>query len=295
LTLNTAPHFDVTAKSFEQFGGVLMNSCITLGVVQGLCGADFGPAVLPNRGFGEIRMTAPVFANDTLHAESTILEKQPASPERGACVRVRTAGYNQHGNKVIEFDRAYVPFSPGAWRREIEIRTRAAPRLDRDRVYVSQIEGPLFEDFEVGDLYDHQVGRTLLAEESIWFSLLHLNQNPCYIDLELATREDPRGVPIDDTFVLSTVTGIGVKHTTQNALANLGWTNVEFHTPVFSRDTLRSETQITGLRRSKSRPQQGIVSVKTLGRNQREELVLSFERTFLTRCRSLVERWRGSS
>jgi itaconyl-CoA hydratase len=86
--------------------------------------------------------------------------------------------------------------------------------------------------------------------------------------------------------VLSTVTGIGVKHTTQNALANLGWKNVVFHTPVFSGDTLRSETEVIDLRLSKSRPGQPIVSVKTIGKNQQAEMVLSFERAFLTRYRS---------
>jgi itaconyl-CoA hydratase len=227
LTLNTAPHFDITTKSFEQFGSVLMNSCITLGVIQGLCLPEFGEIVLPNRGFGEIKMTAPVFANDTLSAESTIVKKW-RDHENQVCVHVRTAGFNQRGVKVIELGRNYIASSNGAWKREVELRSHCGPQLNPDRVFVPQIEGPLFEDFRVGDIYDHRIGRTMYAEESIWFSLLHLNTNPHYIDQEFSRESDARGVLIDDTFVLSTVTGIGVKHTTQNAIANLGWKNVCF-------------------------------------------------------------------
>lgn len=280
LTLNTAPHFDITAPTFRHLGGVLMNSCVTLGVVQGICRTEFGNEALPNRGFGEVRMTFPVFADDTICAESEILSiNDDADGHRS--VRARTRGYKQSGEMVIEFDRAWVNAPAGAWAAECQKRTERAPKLDTSRVFTPVNEGPRFADFAPGHRYNHGFGRTMLPDENIWVSLLHLNSNPHYIDREFANGLDPRGMVIDDTFVLSTVTGIGVKHTTQNAIANLGWKNVAFHVPVFGGDTIFSETEILGKRRSTSRPDQGIVSVRTTGRNQRNEAVLTFERAFL--------------
>ncbi len=285
LTLNTAHHFDVTSPSFAQFGGVLMNSCVTLGVIQGLALSDFGNVCLPSQGFGEIRMTSPVFAGDTVRAESTILERKSEPDGTGTLVHVLMRGYTQNDAKFIEFDRTYISAPTGAWKKEIARRTAGAPKLDPQRRFVPQINGPYLEDFAVGDIYDHGFGRTMTRDESIWFSLLHHNANRHYVDESFATAEGAPGVLIDDTFVLSTVTGIGVRHTTQIALANLGWKNVQFHTPVFSGDTLFSETEVLNVRASNSRPGQGIVSVRTTGRNQRGEVVVSFDRAFLTRSR----------
>lgn len=279
LTLNTAPHFDITSPNFREMGGVLMNSCVTLGVIQGICRAEFGNEALPNQGFGEIRMTSPVFADDTVRAQSDILAVEENAD--GRTIHVRTRGYKQSGEQVVVFDRSWVNGKRGAWADEIARRVSQAPQLDPDRTFAPACDGPRFADFQPGDRYDHGFGRTMLADENIWVSLLHLNSNPHYIDRDFAERLDPRGIVIDDTLVLSTVTGIGVKHTTQNAIANLGWKNVVFHVPVFSGDTIFSETEILDKRLSKSRAGQGIVRVRTTGRNQRNEVVLNFERAFL--------------
>jgi itaconyl-CoA hydratase len=280
LTLNTAPHFDVTSPSFEQFGGVLMNSCVTLGVIQGLCQPEFGEDLLPNRHFGEVRLTSPVHPGDTLSAESKVLNVEEFADGRRA-LHVRTAGRKQTGETVITFDRWYVRAPEGAWSVESRMRSETAPRVDPDRAFANAIVGPRFGDFTPGDRYNHGFGRTMLADENIWYSVLHHNANPLNIDQDHASRLDPRGLVIDDNFVLSTVTGMGVKHTTQNALANLGWKNVRFHAPMFAGDTLFSETLILAKRESGSSAGQGIVSVETTGRNQHGQVVLTFERAFL--------------
>ena len=279
LTLNTAPHFDITSQNFRDMGGILMNSCVTLGVIQGICRAEFGNEALPNSGFGEIRMTSPVFADDTVRAQSTIVAVTDHAD--GRTIYARTRGYKQSGEQVVEFDRSWVNTKPGAWSDEIAERVARAPLLDPKRTFTPARDGPRFADFQPGDRYDHGFGRTMLADENIWVSLLHLNANPHYIDRHFAERLDPRGIVIDDTLLLSTVTGIGVKHTTQNAVANLGWKNVVFHVPVFAGDTIFSETEVLDKRLSKSRAGQGIVRVRTTGRNQRDEVVLNFERAFL--------------
>ena len=280
LTLNTAPHFDITTSNFERMGGVLMNSCVTLGVIQGFCLPDFGLDLLPNRGFGEIRMTSPTFADDTLRGQSEVLKIEQRDGDIRS-VHVRHRGFKQSGEKVVEFDRHWEGGTGGVWVKEAKRRRQAAPRLDPGRAFATAKDGPLFSDFQPGQRFSHGVGRTISTDESIWISLLHLNTNPHYIDVDYARGVGEKSVVVDDTFVLSTVTGIGVKHTTQNAIANLGWKNVIFHTPVIGGDTLFSETEVVDKRLSKSRPGEGIVSVRTTGRNQRNEVVLTFDRAFL--------------
>jgi itaconyl-CoA hydratase len=280
LTLNTAPHFDLTTTNYERLGGVLMNSCITLGVIQGLCLPEFGNGMLPNRGFGEIRMTSPVFADDTLRAESEMLAIRHGEDDEVA-MRVRHRGFTQNGEKVIEFDRTWVSPGAGGWAVEAARRRAAAPKLDANRRFSNAVVGPRFHDFEIGHRYDHGISRTISGEESIWISLLHLNSNRHYIDADFARKTGETNVIVDDTLVLSTVTGISVKHSSQNAIANLGWRNVEFHTPVIGGDTISSESEVIGKRLSTSRAGEGIVTVRTTGRNQRNEVVLSFDRAIL--------------
>lgn len=225
-------------------------------------------------------MTSPTFADDTLRGQSEILKiEQKDGGIRSLHVRHR--GFKQSGEKVVEFDRCWERGAEGSWIEEARRRRQAAPRLDPDRPFTTAKVGPLFSDFAAGQRFDHGVGRTISTDESVWISLLHLNSNHHYIDVDYARRAGEASVIVDDTFVLSTVTGIGVKHTTQNAIANLGWKNVVFHTPVVGGDTLFSETEVVDKRLSKSRPGEGIVSVRTTGRNQRSEVVLTFDRAFL--------------
>ena len=286
LTLNTAPHFDDTAPNYRQFGGVLMNSCITLGVVQGICLQELWNVTHPNMPFGEIRLLSPVFANDTISAQSVIVaQHQDYGDHEGASTEAKTSGYNQKGVKVIEFSRFYAPFSTQRLHDHASARTvavkenRPTSSLDAPKV------GPYFEDFKIGDRYDHGTGRTMLADESIWYSLLHMNSNAHFVDHAIANEVGLQGPLVNDIFVLSTITGISVKHTTQNATANLGWRKVVFEAPVLPGDTIFAASEVLQTRRSKSHAGQGIVTVATTGKNQLGTGVLSFERTFMIPCR----------
>jgi len=141
--------------------------------------------------------------------------------------------------------------------------------------------GRYYEDFEVGATYRHRPGRTIGEADNTWFTLLTLNTHPIHFDAEYA-RQTEFGRPlVNSTLTLSMLTGMSVADTSQNAVANLGWDKVRLPRPVFVGDTLYSESTVLEKRESKSRPGQGIVTIHTVGRNQKNEVVCEFDRTFL--------------
>lgn len=141
--------------------------------------------------------------------------------------------------------------------------------------------GRVFEDFEVGDVYEHPLGRTVIAADNIWFTCLTMNTNPIHFDAEYASRTEFGKPLVNSCFTLALVTGQSVTDLTVNAVANLGWDEVKLPHPVFEGDTIRSKSQVLETRESRSRPNAGIVRVKTTGMNQQGVPVIEFTRTFL--------------
>ena len=141
--------------------------------------------------------------------------------------------------------------------------------------------GRVFEDFTVGDIYEHPLGRTLLAADNVWFSCLTMNTNPIHFDAEYASRTEFGKPLMNSCFTLALVTGQSVTDLTQNAVANLGWDEVRLPHPVFEGDTIYARSEVLDARESKSRANVGIVRVKTTGVNQHGTAVIEFTRTFM--------------
>jgi itaconyl-CoA hydratase len=141
--------------------------------------------------------------------------------------------------------------------------------------------GRVFEDFAVGDVYEHPLGRTVLDADNVWFSCLTMNTNPIHFDAEYASRTEFGKPLMNSCFTLALVTGQSVVDLTQNAVANLGWDAVRLPHPVFAGDTIYSRSEVLETRESKSRPAVGIVRVKTTGVNQHGTPVIEFTRTFM--------------
>jgi itaconyl-CoA hydratase len=138
-----------------------------------------------------------------------------------------------------------------------------------------------FEDFAVGDVYRSAVGRTVTETDNLLFTMLAMNTNELHFNEE-AARASEWGEPlVNSTFTLALVLGLSVRDTTEKGGVNLGWKEIRLPKPVFVGDTLWSETEILDTRVSSSRPDYGIVTVRTRGVNQREEVVCEFERSFL--------------
>lgn len=142
-------------------------------------------------------------------------------------------------------------------------------------------QGRFFEDFEVGDIYRHNLGRTLTQTDNTWFTLLTMNTNPLHFDVEYAKQTQFERPLINSCLTLAIVTGQSVTDVSENAVANLGWDDVRLPNPLFAGDTLYAETEVLELRASASRPYAGIVRIATRGMNQDGTIVIEFKRTIM--------------
>ena len=123
--------------------------------------------------------------------------------------------------------------------------------------------GRYFEDFEIGDVYEHRPGRTITETDNTWFTLLTMNQHPLHFDKEYGAKTEFGKVLVNSCLTISLVTGMSVSDISQKTIANLGWDKVRLSGPVFVGDTLYAESQVLSKRESNSRPNLGIVSVET--------------------------------
>jgi acyl dehydratase len=130
--------------------------------------------------------------------------------------------------------------------------------------YLEEI-GRYFEDFEVGDVYEHRPGRTISEADNTWFTLLTMNTHPVHFDANYAAKSEFGQLLVNSALTLSIVAGMSVSDTSQKAIANLGWNDIKLTAPFFVGDTIYAECDVLGKRESKSRPTQGIVSIKTTG------------------------------
>ncbi len=142
-------------------------------------------------------------------------------------------------------------------------------------------QGRFFEDFTVGDVYRHPLGRTVLPTDNSWFTLLTQNTNPIHFDHHYAAQTGFGRPLVDSTFTLALVTGQSVTDVSQNAMANLGWDEVRLPAPVFEGDTIYSQSEVVAARPSSSRPEVGIVTVATTGSNQDGRVVITFRRSVM--------------
>ena len=141
-------------------------------------------------------------------------------------------------------------------------------------------EGRYFEDFAVGDVYRHPLGRTISEADNTWFTLLTMNTNQMHFNSEYAARSEFRRPLVVSTLTVAIAVGQSVTDLTQNAFANLGWDDIKMTHPVFAGDTLYSESLVLEKRESASRPHAGIVTVRTRTLNQDGAEVCSFVRRF---------------
>ena len=141
--------------------------------------------------------------------------------------------------------------------------------------------GRYYEDFVVGDVYEHRPGRTLSEADNTWFTLLTMNTHPLHFDAEYAKASEFGRCIVASPLTLAIIVGMSVTDVSQKAIANLGWKEIRMTAPVFAGDTLYAETEVLGKRESAHRPTAGLVTVRTLGRNQHGTVVCDFERTIL--------------
>ena len=141
--------------------------------------------------------------------------------------------------------------------------------------------GRCYEDFTVGDVYEHRPGRSITEADNIWFSLLTMNTHPLHFDNAYCAKTEFGKPLVNSCLTLSILVGMSVSDVSQKAIGNLGWNDIKLTAPVFIGDTIYAESEVLSKRESASRPTQGIVTVRTVGKKADGTQFMSFERTVL--------------
>ena len=143
------------------------------------------------------------------------------------------------------------------------------------------MRGRDYEDFKVGEVFQHRPGRTVSETDNTWFTLLTMNNHPLHFDHAYAATTEFGKPLVNSCLTLAIVTGMSVDDVSYKAIGNLGWDKVKLTAPVFAGDTLYAESEVIAKRESKSRPTEGIVTVRTRGLKADGTEFMSFERTVL--------------
>lgn len=141
--------------------------------------------------------------------------------------------------------------------------------------------GRYYEDFKIGDIYEHRPGRTITQTDNIWFTLLTMNTHPIHFDEAYAKASEFGQCIICSPLTVALMVGMSVSDVSQKAIANLGWSEIRLTHPMFAGDTLYAASEVLEKRESSSRPTAGIVSVRTEGTNQDGKVVCTFNRSML--------------
>lgn len=143
------------------------------------------------------------------------------------------------------------------------------------------IKGNYYEEFKVGQRFDHHWGRTLLEGDNTLFSLMTMHFNPLYFNIDYARAQQHEGLVVNPMLVFLTVFGLSVEDLSESGGAFLGVDDLTFHRPLSAGDTVTATSEVTAMRPSDSRPDTGIVTWHTEGFDQRGDRVIDFRRTNL--------------
>lgn len=156
--------------------------------------------------------------------------------------------------------------------------------------------GYYLEEFEVGRVFEHAITRTVTETDNVLFSTMTHNPAPLHLDVEYMRTQSEFGAPlVNSFFTLGLIVGISINDTTHGTtVANLGMDEVRFPNPLFVGDTIRVQTEVIDKRVSKSRPDNGILTLEHRGFNQRGDLVAVCRRNVLIRRKPREEQGGGS-
>jgi itaconyl-CoA hydratase len=140
--------------------------------------------------------------------------------------------------------------------------------------------GRSYEDFAMGMVIRHPIGRTVTATDNAWTTLLAVNTNPIHFDAHYAAQTEFGKPLVNSPFILALVTGLSVADISRYGV-NLGWDEVRMPAPVFEGDTIYAQSEVLSARESKSRPHMGVVEVKSTGFKQDGTVVMTYRRSIL--------------
>ncbi|MFA0810147.1 MaoC/PaaZ C-terminal domain-containing protein [Microbulbifer epialgicus] len=285
-TINNAQlHYDACYASKTEWNKCLGVSTLTLQRLIGIASKTFARKAHISA-FEDVAMTKPVFGGDTLYATSSITGKENYNEQLGQ-LAVTTAGTNQKGQiiatikyKILVYKTSQHPLELklGLHRSELPEKFSSHRQLDNGN-YIEQT-GIYFEDLECGEIYEHSPGKTFSSEECQIHALRSLNICSQHFDQHYAEQYTDGKLIASEPFVLGVLTALTTR-TFGRVVANLGWNNIQMQKPVYAGESIYAKSTILSKRESKSRPDQGIMHVKTEGQNQLGKRLCSYERSFL--------------
>ena len=274
-TLNGAMlHYDAHYAAGTAWQRPLMVSTLTLQRLIGMAGKTYAnrSAIL---GFEEIVLNGPLFGGDTLYAASDVLACDP----RSRSITVRLIGHKPDGAEVARLT-CRMAF---AARDAAEVPPADEPRFaayhPADDGSLVEQSGLFFEDLAAGESFVHAPRRSFWPEEVAAHAWRSMELAPQHQDLAWLATSDRRQL-VPEPFLIGAVTALTTR-CFGRVSANLGWKDVQLPAPVHAGDTIEAESSILEARASRSRPDEGVVSVATLARNQAGDTVLRFHRTLL--------------
>jgi itaconyl-CoA hydratase len=141
--------------------------------------------------------------------------------------------------------------------------------------------GRFLEDFVVGETIEHPLGRTISAVDNAWFTMLTVNTHQIHFNEHYGAQSEFGASLVNSGFTIALVMGLSVVDISQNAIANLGLDKVRLLHPVLAGDTIYARSLVLAVRASQSRPNAGIVTVRTQGLNQDGDVCIVFERSVM--------------
>lgn len=277
-------HYDAHYAAQTAFKQPLMVSTVTVQRLIGMASKTFGKrgAIL---GFREISLTSPLFGGDTIYAETEILETAAGDADKGI-LTVATSGFKPDGRQF-----ARLTYQVEIYRRgrhpEDRARSGALPKASGARFAAYREDGPVlveqtgffFEDAQAGETFVHYPRRSFFRDEAMEHAWRSMDLSPQFHDSAWIDAHQGGRYRIPETFLIAAVTALTTR-TFGRVVANLGWTDV-YLAPVHVGETIEVESTIVDKRESKSRPNEGILTVDTLARNPQGERVCSYRRNLL--------------
>ncbi|HLA08517.1 MAG TPA: MaoC family dehydratase [Anaerolineales bacterium] len=142
--------------------------------------------------------------------------------------------------------------------------------------------GKYFDELEVGMTFKHTLGRTITEMDNVLFCALTMNTQPLHVNEDFASKTEFGQRLVNGVFTFGLVVGLTVPDLTEGTIvANLGYDKVVHPNPVFHGDTIYAESEIIEMRESQSRPNAGIVRIKSKGKKPDGTIVVEFERTVM--------------
>lgn len=280
-TFNAAQvHYDEDYASRTSWQRPLMVSTWTLQRLIGMTWKTFGPGRRRIETLHTVRMTAPVFAGDTLCARTQVLSVTP-----GGRVRLRTEATNQRAEVVASADYTVL-----MWREaELPLQFRPSGQVvnePRFAMHVACPEGLMetfglsFEDMRQGETFVHALCRTVQAHEIPGITRRALEWSPQYHDARWCQQLGEMDGQIPQTWLVGLATALTTL-TFGRVSANLGWKDVQFLGDARAGDSLHARSTIVEVRSSRSRPAEGVAQVRTVLLNGNAEPLLDFQRALL--------------